>query len=134
MEIGMKFVILCAMFFCHIFDDYYLQGILASMKQKNWWKENAPDAMYSHDYYVALVEHSFSWSFSISIPLLAAVIAYGSKDSAYLAIIVSYLINTAIHAIVDNLKANERTINLITDQAIHGVQVLLTWIIIANIL
>ena len=26
----------------HIVDDYYLQGILAKMKQKSWWKEVAP--------------------------------------------------------------------------------------------
>ena len=25
------------MVFLHIVDDYYLQGILASMKQKQWW-------------------------------------------------------------------------------------------------
>ena len=30
-------LILC-MFFCHIADDYYLQGWLASAKQKKWWR------------------------------------------------------------------------------------------------
>ena len=36
------FIVLC-MIFCHIVDDYYLQGWLASAKQKVFWKENAPE-------------------------------------------------------------------------------------------
>ena len=42
------------MIFCHIVDDYYLQGKLASMKQKSWWEKNAPDRLYKYDY---LEEH-----------------------------------------------------------------------------
>lgn len=34
--------LLLLMIFCHIVDDYYLQGWLASAKQKKWWEENAP--------------------------------------------------------------------------------------------
>lgn len=52
--------ILIFMIFCHIIDDYFLQGILASMKQKVWWKENYPDKIYSKDYLMALFMHSFS--------------------------------------------------------------------------
>lgn len=29
--------LLLLMIFAHIIDDYYLQGILAHMKQKVWW-------------------------------------------------------------------------------------------------
>ena len=32
-----KIFILLFMIMMHIVDDYYLQGILASMKQKSWW-------------------------------------------------------------------------------------------------
>ena len=32
-----KMFCLLLMIFLHIIDDYKLQGILASMKQKNWW-------------------------------------------------------------------------------------------------
>ena len=42
----LKMFLLFAMLFLYIVDDYYLQGILASMKQKKWWKENAPDKLY----------------------------------------------------------------------------------------
>jgi hypothetical protein len=38
----MIFILLTAMFFCHIIDDYYLQGWLATGKQRDWWKSNAP--------------------------------------------------------------------------------------------
>ena len=32
----MEIFMLISMLFCHIIDDYCLQGILASMKQKSW--------------------------------------------------------------------------------------------------
>lgn len=51
------FIILITMIFCHIVDDYYLQGWLASAKQKSWWKKNAPDDLYKHDYLMALFMH-----------------------------------------------------------------------------
>ena len=57
------------MIFCHIVDDYYLQGWLASAKQKRYWEENAPDKMYKHDYIWALIMHSFSWTFMIMLPV-----------------------------------------------------------------
>jgi len=39
-----------------------------------------------------------------------------------------YVINTIIHFIVDDTKANKKRINLIEDQTIHIGQILLTWI------
>lgn len=35
---GKKIVVLFCMIFCHLLDDYYLQGWLASAKQKNGGK------------------------------------------------------------------------------------------------
>lgn len=43
-------MIFLTMIFLHIVDDYYLQGILAQMKQKKFWKEQAPDVKYKYDY------------------------------------------------------------------------------------
>ena len=60
---GIKLLLLICMMFCHIINDYKLQGILASMKQKSWWEENGNDPLYKHDYIMALFEHSFSWAF-----------------------------------------------------------------------
>lgn len=115
------FVLILCMLFCHIMDDYYLQGILASMKQKSWWEKQAPDEMYKHDYLVALLMHSISWSFMIMLPLLI----HFKFDPPSLFLIL-WVANTAIHFIVDNLKANKRKINLIQDQALHMVQILIT--------
>ena len=111
------------MVFAHIFDDYYKQGILASMKQKAWWKENAPDAMYRFDYIAALIAHSFSWAFMITLPI--ALVHYSSIDP--MAYGIALLANMIIHAIIDDLKANRKKINLIVDQSAHLVQIFVTW-------
>ena len=121
----MNVLILLAMIFLHIVDDYYLQGILASMKQRAWWKENAPDPLYKHDYIVALIEHAFSWTFMIMLPVGIYTIFY---DKSIILIIIMFLINWIIHSIVDHLKANVKVINLITDQVIHILQIIVTWI------
>lgn len=123
----MNVLILLAMIFLHIVDDYYLQGILANMKQRAWWKENAPDSLYKHDYIVALMEHAFSWTFMIMLPVGIYTIFY---DKSIVLIIIMFLINWIIHSIVDHLKANIKVINLMTDQIIHILQIIVTWICI----
>lgn len=112
------------MIFCHILDDYTLQGWLADAKQKQWWKVNAPDPMYKNDYIMALIMHSLSWSFMIMLPIAM----YSHFDVNVLFIIV-FMFNFIIHCIVDDLKANRHKINLIQDQIIHLLQVLLTYTI-----
>ena len=64
-----KMFILFFMIFMHIADDYYLQGWLASAKQKKWWEQNAPQQIYKHDYIMALIMHSLSWAFMILLPI-----------------------------------------------------------------
>lgn len=55
------FLIFFIMLFCHIVDDYYLQGILASMKQKAWWKkQESYSEKYENSWVVALFMHAFS--------------------------------------------------------------------------
>ena len=112
------------MVFCHIVDDYYLQGKLALFKQKSWWEENAPDEMYKHDYIVALMMHSFSWAFLIMLP-----VAVSQEFQIGAGFAAMFVVNTAVHAIVDHLKANKRKINLITDQSIHICQIIVTFLI-----
>ena len=115
------------MIFMHIVDDYYLQGILASMKQKKWWKQNAPDNKYRNDYIAALIAHSFSWSFLICSPWTYLALTTGIINQYEILPIV--FINTIIHAIVDNAKANKLIINLVIDQTIHLIQIIITFII-----
>ena len=116
-----KLFALLLMIFCHIADDYYLQGILANLKQKKWWEDNAPDELYKRDWIIALILHSFSWSFSIMFPI-ALYLCF----EVGLVFLVVLLVNTAIHAIIDHLKANLFKINLITDQSIHVFQIFVT--------
>lgn len=123
-----KFVILLiAMIFCHIFDDYYLQGILASMKQKSWWKENYPDEIYEHDYIVALITHAFSWTCSIHIPLFIYSIWIGIPNYSWIAGICIFVFGVSVHALIDNKKANNKDINLCSDQLAHLFQILIIW-------
>jgi hypothetical protein len=122
----MKLFILFVMIFAHIVDDYYLQGILASLKQKTWWEnQKSYKPMYKYDYIIALIMHAFSWSFMVSLPIL------------YLGftkwIAVAIILNTIIHGIVDDLKANKHKINLIIDQSIHIVQIIITWVLLVVI-
>lgn len=112
---------LLLMIFCHIVDDYYLQGWLALAKQKKYWQENAPDKLYKYDYIWALIMHSFSWAFMIMLP-----IAYSLSFSLNVSFLIAFAVNVAVHAITDDLKANKRKINLWEDQAIHIIQIVLT--------
>ena len=120
-----NFFILFAMVFLHIIDDFKLQqGVLTNLKQKNWWRAQPQyKEMYKYDYIPALVEHAFSWSFMVMLPI-AFVLHF---DIGYW--VFAYLINTAIHAFIDDLKANKFKINLVTDQCIHLIQIFVTWCI-----
>lgn len=117
----MNLFIILAMIFCHIVDDYYLQGWLASAKQKKWWEENAPQKLYNHDYIMALIMHSMSWSFMIMLP-----IAISMSFNVSILFVIIFILNAVIHALVDNLKANKLQISLITDQLIHLSQIFAT--------
>ena len=115
--------VLLLMIFLHIIDDYKLQGILASMKQKNWWKEQKEyHELYKYDYIWALIMHSFSWSFMIMLPF-----AFILDFNLNIPFIITFLLNLITHAIIDDLKANRHAINLIQDQIFHIIQIILTW-------
>lgn len=119
----MEIFILLAMIFCHIVDDYYLQGILASMKQKSWWQKSENySEMYRYDYVMALIEHGFSWTFMMMLPIFIV-----SKFQIDIFMHFVFLANWIIHVVVDDLKANGKRINLIQDQVIHLIQILITF-------
>ena len=120
-----KLFVVTLMIFCHIIDDYYLQGILASMKQRSWWEENYPQKSYSYDYIMALVMHAMSWAFMIMLPVAAYM---GFRPTNIFFVVLA--VNSVIHALVDDLKANKHKINLIADQSIHLIQIIITAIIL----
>jgi len=133
MVFSQRLLILFIMIFCHLIDDYKLQGILANMKQRQWWKENANKYMYRNDYKVALIEHAFSWSFMITLPFL--IISFIQNNTfLMILLVISYFMNTIIHAFIDNLKANKYVINLVEDQFAHLVQIICTWIILMAVI
>ena len=116
--------ILPCMLFLHIVDDYYLQGILASMKQKSWWIKNPEyNEMYCNDYIIALMMHAFSWAFMIMLPI--AIYMHFEISAVFLLVLG---MNFVIHAIIDDMKANKKWINLVVDQTIHVLQIVATYL------
>ena len=107
------------MFWCHFVDDYFLQGVMAKMKQKKFWQDNAPQPLYKYDYLMALLCHAFMWSISIMIPAMIS--------GHFIWWLIP--INFVIHFIVDDLKANRHKINLIIDQSVHFIQIILTFLV-----
>lgn len=126
---NIKILIFITMIFCHIVDDYYLQGWLASAKQKDYWKNNYPNPLYKYDYLAALFMHSFSWSFMIMLTPTIYQLIMGYDMYIFTEWIPLFIMNLITHMFVDNLKANVKMINLITDQGIHLCQIFLTWVV-----
>ena len=128
----MKIIILLSMIFLHIADDYYLQGILAQMKQKSWWESKTTNKLYKNDYIVALIEHGFSWTFVMMCPILVFMLL--SNNIQEVPFLVMFVINWILHSVIDHCKANLLIINLVTDQLLHIIQVFITWAIFFGVL
>ena len=114
----------------HVLADFYVQPIcLSQMKCKCWWvkeceKNNVDFKEYQADYIVALIMHSISWAVMILMPIMFLM---NVNDWLLLKL---FLINTGVHAVVDDLKANRYKLNLWTDQFIHIWQMLITFYIV----
>ena len=113
------------MILLHIIDDFVLQPIcLSKLKQKSFWETYVKDdEKYTFDYKVALVIHALSWSIMIHLPLM--VIGVGEYS-----ILLSVIINTIMHAWIDDEKANKLNITLFEDQIMHLIQVGATWAVL----
>lgn len=129
----MAILILIEMLFLHVFADYQLQGILASMKQKEWWVKQAPNVVefnksqYKNDYKAALVAHSLEWSFVVLFPMFySTTILPIYSIIAYVALLIA---NTYFHYMVDDSKANKKMLNLVEDQILHLGQILFSWLL-----
>lgn len=123
-----KLLTLLLMFALHIFADFHLQGLLIDMKQKNWWSKQlmsfkpSEKQKYRNDHFVALLFHSFEWTFIFMLPVFFT-------EASITSILVAFIINMLIHAIVDEMKCNMMLINLIQDQIYHIFQIIITWIV-----
>lgn len=129
-------VLLLLMVLAHIVEDFHIQGIMAQMKQKSWWYDQfakasyeQPDrdmgdimGTYGRDYLVALFLHGLEWAICVSIP----VIFYQDFAlSTYMLFAITAM--AVMHAVIDHLKCNLYTINLVEDQAFHIMQVFVLW-------
>lgn len=128
MKISNIVVCFILMVFMHIVDDFYLQGILAKLKQKSFWRDNTSwesyTRLYRNDYIVALAAHAFSWCICIHLPVF--VLWYFTGGFSLILFVINFIAQATIHAVIDNLKANKLKINLIQDQLFHLVQISFT--------
>ena len=115
--------ILLLMILCHIIDDFVFQPIcLSKLKQKNWWKKQEEyNELYQNDYKAALAIHSMSWSIMVLVPIIFLT------EASQIGILFMFSLNTIIHYVTDDAKANKKKINLATDQTIHFLQILMAW-------
>ena len=138
--------IFALMILLHIIDDFVMQPVcLSKLKQKSWWENNVrPNVsdeewhMYKEDYRMALIVHSVSWSIMVTLPflLIAAreflsngyVFDHIPRDSATIVLII---LNAIGHFMVDNAKANKKTMGLWEDQIIHFFQILTVFIVLS---
>ena len=120
-----KIIIFLSMIFFHITDDYYLQGKFTDMKQKEWWKKQTDCKLYRHDFIMALIEHAFSWTFVMMLPILIPIV-YLKLDLVNQYIMI-FACNWFVHTIVDDAKANLHLLNLVQDQLAHLGQIFFTW-------
>lgn len=117
------------MMLLHFVADYTLQGCLANMKQKSWWVEQCKNygfdfAKYKYDYVCSLICHALYWTLITFAPIIFF------SDLSDIGITAVAFGNTAIHAIVDHIKANKFCINLIVDQLLHLAQIIITILIV----
>lgn len=110
------------MILLHIIDDFVLQPIcLSKLKQKSFWETYVKDnEKYKFDYKVALGIHALSWAIMIHLPLMVIGVSEYS-------VLFSVILNTIIHAWVDDEKANKLNITLFEDQIMHLGQIVGTW-------
>lgn len=119
-----KLFVLACMFLIHFSYDFN-QGNVALMKQKSWWKkQKGYGPKYALDHIPALLAHSYIWSTLIMVPIYVYNWSAIAVES-----ILAIPINTIIHAIIDDQKANRMSINLIQDQIAHVIQILVTFAI-----
>lgn len=120
----------------HILEDFHLQGILASMKQKSWWQSECnklgikyESSKYKHDHIISLCIHALENSIFITLPLiidgLIATLTINPNNCLFIGWVFIIFANTVVHAFIDNFKCNNKGINLIIDQILHFIFIIL---------
>lgn len=114
------------MILCHLIADYYLQGWLGTSKQKSWWESQKEyNENYKNDYKICLLCHSLEWSIIIHIP----IIVYQGYCTGF-GLLLLILFQTVVHYVVDDLKANKKTMNLVENQFCHFLQIIISYLLL----
>ena len=121
-----SFIVFLGMLVMHYLSDWVLQtDVVAKYKQKDNWKEYGDK--YKHDYMSVLNIHSIFWSICIMSPIIILdICTCGFNNDHGTLIVILIIINTLIHYMVDDFKANSKCINLSVDQLIHIAQILIS--------
>ena len=116
-------LLLVLMVALHTIEDFHVQGIMAQMKQRSWWVNNAPSPKYRYDHLPVILLHGLEWAVFVSLPLMWA--SDWSLPDWFCALIAAMGL---VHSVIDHLKANMLKINLVQGQALHMVQIAIIWI------
>lgn len=119
-NIELLVLLFIVMIFLHIIADFLVQNdFMSKYKQRKNWDEYTKEGKYLHDYKVVLLVHAFSWSFITFFPVLV----YTKSVKFWIGTII---MNTAFHAVIDDSKCNDLSIDLVVDQTLHIGQILVT--------
>ena len=124
--------IILMMILLHLIADFTIQGCLADLKQRSWWIEEGKKhdmtmqeiAKYRNDYKCGLLCHSLYWTLITFAPIVFF------SDASLITLILVVSVNTAIHYWVDDMKANDKSITLCTDQLYHLAQIVITAVVV----
>lgn len=134
LDIMIGLIVLLAMYFLHVIEDFHVQGLLGQLKQKKTWVEyckNEPESFqrYRNDYKVCLLLHAFEWSCFIMAPMFVLMLGYYKAwtFSIIIPLFMTLGLNIRLHYDIDDMKCNRMEISLVTDQIIHAIQIFVTW-------
>lgn len=131
--ISYKMFILFLMLLMHYIEDFHLQGCMANLKQKKWWREQMSNndmhshyilehSIYKNDYKMGLFAHSIENALFVMLPLIIDLLISEFTHhlrNTWILFIPSTLLILVSHYLIDNEKANKMKINLIQDQLYH---------------
>ena len=108
--------------FMHVLDDYGLQGVWHSMKQRTFpGTEAEMEESNIFSAIPALLCHALSWSFMTMLP-----IAYYYNFQVNTYFVLFFFSNTWWHAIIQHSKPQIKGVNFALEQSFHIIQIIVT--------
>lgn len=140
--ISYKIFILFLMLLMHYIEDFHLQGCLANLKQKKWWREQMSNnefqshyilehSIYKNDYKMSLFAHSIENALFVMLPMIVDMLISEfthCMKNTWILFIPSTILICVSHYLIDDSKANKMEINLVQDQLYHLCIILLIFL------